>query len=43
MKKEAKCKVCGCTDSHACPGGCYWIILNRVKGEGVCSNCKDKK
>jgi len=28
-----KCKYCGCTDGHACPGGCYWIKPN------VCSNC----
>jgi len=22
---EAKCRVCGCTDDHACPGGCSWV------------------
>jgi hypothetical protein len=20
-----KCRVCGCTDDHACPGGCRWV------------------
>jgi hypothetical protein len=28
-----KCAVCGCTDDHACLGGCYWIADN------LCSNC----
>lgn len=28
-----KCQVCGCTDMHACQGGCYWIA------ENLCSNC----
>lgn len=28
-----KCQVCGCTDTHACLGGCYWIA------EELCSNC----
>ncbi|SFV08045.1 hypothetical protein SAMN05421543_1418 [Alicyclobacillus macrosporangiidus] len=22
---ESKCRVCGCTESHACEGGCYWV------------------
>jgi len=28
-----ECIVCGCTDNHACIGGCYWIA------EDLCSNC----
>lgn len=20
-----RCRVCGCTDDNACPGGCYWV------------------
>lgn len=28
-----KCKYCGCTDGHACTGGCSWVLPN------VCSNC----
>ena len=22
---ESQCHVCGCTDSHGCADGCYWI------------------
>ena len=32
---EEKCWVCGCTDNHACPGGCYWAL------PGLCSRCAD--
>lgn len=28
-----KCRVCGCTDDFACPGGCYWVE------EDLCSEC----
>ncbi len=31
-----QCMFCGCTDDHACPGGCSWVELN------VCSRCKDR-
>jgi hypothetical protein len=27
------CYGCGCTDSMACPGGCYWVAPN------LCSTC----
>lgn len=27
------CRACGCTDDHACEGGCYW-----VEGD-LCSRC----
>lgn len=27
------CKSCGCTDLHACPGGCHWVT------DDLCSNC----
>lgn len=27
------CKVCGCTDDHACEGGCFWVA------EDLCSAC----
>ena len=27
------CRVCGCTDERACPGGCYWVA------EDLCSVC----
>ncbi|MGB3749410.1 MAG: hypothetical protein WA961_14520 [Rhodanobacter sp.] len=30
---ERTCRACGCTDLHACPGGCYWVSLD------LCSAC----
>jgi ferredoxin len=27
------CRVCGCTDDHACPVGCFWIE------DDLCSEC----
>lgn len=34
--KENKCRVCGCTDSHACqPNICWWHDMDQT----VCSNC----
>lgn len=27
------CRVCGCTDERACPGGCIWAESN------LCSRC----
>lgn len=36
---DATCIGCGCTDSHACEGSCYWIEVDRILGVGVCSNC----
>lgn len=29
-----KCRVCGCTQEHACPGGCHWVE------ENLCSACE---
>lgn len=31
----AHCRLCGCTDMQACPGGCYWIEPD------LCSACAD--
>jgi len=31
-----KCINCGCTDTHACLGGCYWVAPNK------CSKCFDE-
>jgi hypothetical protein len=28
-----RCRNCGCTLTHACPGGCYWLEPN------LCSAC----
>jgi len=36
---EAHCVVCKCTDSRACAEVCSWVVVNRLTGEGVCSNC----
>ncbi|MDD3057138.1 MAG: hypothetical protein PHO72_02405 [Sphaerochaeta sp.] len=33
---EQKCRVCGCTDDMACPGGCYWVEPD------LCSRCAEK-
>ncbi len=33
---ERKCRICGCTDNCACPGGCYWVE------EDLCSRCVEK-
>ncbi len=30
---KRSCKVCGCTEERACPGGCCWI------GPRLCSAC----
>lgn len=30
------CRMCGCTDDHACEGGCYWVE------EDLCSQCAEK-
>jgi hypothetical protein len=35
------CRVCGCTDYHACPGGCYWVEDPEGMGD-LCSQCFDK-
>lgn len=39
---DARCTGCGCTDSQACPEGCYWLAVNRRTGTGVCSSCTDQ-
>ncbi|HZR35717.1 MAG TPA: hypothetical protein VFA75_10105, partial [Nevskia sp.] len=39
MTKESRCRICGCTDNHACLYGCSWIWVDRKSGVGVCSSC----
>lgn len=34
---ERRCRVCGCTDTHACAGGCFWV------GSDLCSRCAQKQ
>ena len=29
-----RCRVCGCTDDRACPGGCSWVC------DDLCSGCE---
>lgn len=29
----ASCRICGCTDAYACPGGCYLVEAD------LCSQC----
>ena len=33
LADERRCRVCGCTDDRACPGGCHWVE------EDLCSSC----
>lgn len=39
--RPATCIGCGCDDNTACPGGCYWLRLDRAEQRGVCSECED--
>lgn len=32
-EKKQSCRVCGCTDISACPGGCHWV------NDDLCSKC----
>lgn len=36
LNNPATCRVCGCTDDHACPGGCYWVKPD------LCSRCAEE-
>jgi len=36
---DRTCIYCGCTDSHACAGGCSWVITFEYGNAGVCSEC----
>lgn len=31
--RRNKCRICGCTNARACPGGCHWIEND------LCSRC----
>lgn len=43
-KKQSihKCEFCGCTEKHACPGGCSWDPEFLAQKRYVCSNCVRK-
>lgn len=32
---ERSCRICGCTQLRACPGGCYWV------DDDLCSACAE--
>jgi hypothetical protein len=32
-----RCRVCGCTEVDACPGGCGWVSSE----EDLCTTCGD--
>jgi len=32
-RQQRRCRVCGCTDDQACPGGCRWVDVD------LCSRC----
>lgn len=36
VESEQVCRVCGCTQDNACPGGCSWVE------EDLCSCCTPK-
>lgn len=39
LTNTATCACCGCTDRHACEGGCFWLAVDRASRSGICSNC----
>lgn len=39
VRRVSRCIGCGCTDDHACYGGCWWHVVCRAIGRGVCSRC----
>lgn len=34
--KQGKCRVCGCTEDHACEGGCSWAD----EAQTLCTSCE---
>jgi len=43
-QRLAHCVECGCHDMAACvdeanDGPCYWLVVDRAAGLGVCSAC----
>ena len=37
VQNEPVCRVCGCTENNACPGGCWWAE------DDLCSACAEKQ
>jgi len=42
QRVETWCIGCGCTETAACPGGCFWTGVNQESGAGLCSRCTAK-
>lgn len=38
MARESTCIRCSCTDSMACDPPCSWIVVDRRRSVGICSN-----
>lgn len=38
VAEQGKCRVCGCTEDHACEGGCSWAD----EAQTLCTSCKAK-
>jgi hypothetical protein len=36
--RPGTCRVCGCTDDHACPEGCSWVDRDHT----LCSACEGR-
>jgi hypothetical protein len=36
--EEVACRVCRCTETAACPGGCWWVPDPEMLGD-ICSSC----
>jgi hypothetical protein len=40
------CRGCGCTETHACEGGCCWVLFDipqtPIGPTGVCSACAEE-
>lgn len=41
LNQPATCAGCGCTDTQACPEGCFWLAVDRSGRSGICSSCPD--
>lgn len=39
---EPTCRVCGCTEDRACPGGCWWVADVDEHGD-LCSQCQQPR
>ncbi len=35
IKRDQRCRICGCTNHEACPGGCEWVEAD------LCSRCAE--